>query len=296
MSEANGLLPPRAASRSVRIGRVSDDYRTINRANWDERAPAHAASPGYEVADLVADANRLSGVVSFDRPLLGDISGKRGVHLQCHIGTDTVSLSRLGATMTGLDFSPAALLEARRIAQACGQQIEFVHSDVFDAVPALGEGQFDLVYTGIGAIGWLPDIARWARVVSDLLVPGGRLFMREGHPMLFTLADARPDRLLVVDHPYFERAEPTVWDEPGTYVETDQEFRHTVTHEWAHGLGEVVTALLNAGMELTGLAEHQSVPWQALEGQMVPIGGGEYQLDERPWRLPHSYTVQAVKG
>jgi SAM-dependent methyltransferase len=274
---------------------VADEYLRINRANWDERAPAHAASPGYQVAELIADPTMLSGVVAFDRPRLGDIAGLRGVHLQCHIGTDTLSLSRLGATMTGLDFSPPALAEARRISAACGQQIEFVESNVYDSVDALGKERFDLVYTGIGAIGWLPDIARWARTVAALLVPGGRLFMREGHPMLFTLADGRIDGLLVVEHPYFEMADPLIWDEPGTYVETDVDFQHTVTHEWNHGLGEIVTALLDAGMAITGLVEHQSIPWEGLPGQMDPIGGGEFRLSDRPWRLPHSYTIQAVK-
>jgi SAM-dependent methyltransferase len=275
---------------------VAEDYLQINRANWDERAPAHAASPGYQVAELIADPTMISGVVAFDRPLLGDIAGLRGVHLQCHIGTDTLSLSRLGATMTGLDFSPPALAEARRISAACGQQIEFVESNVYDAAEALGRERFDLVYTGIGAIGWLPDIARWARTVAALLVPGGRFFMREGHPMLFTLADGRTDGLLVVEHPYFETADPQIWDEPGTYVETDVEFQHTLTHEWNHGLSEVITALLDAGLEITGLAEHQSIPWEGLPGQMDDIGGGEYRISDRPGRLPHSYTVQAVKS
>ena len=272
-----------------------NEYQALNRANWDERAAPHAASKDYRVAAFADDPAHLSYVVRFDLPLLGDIRGLRGVHLQCHIGTDTVSLARLGATMTGVDFSPASLTEARRIAELAGTPVEYVESDVYHAPDHLGRGGFDLVYTGIGALCWLPDIRRWAAVVAGLLRPGGRLFLREGHPMLWTLADRRPDGLLVVEHPYFETAAPTVWDEGGTYVETDATFVHNLTHEWNHGLGEIVGALLEVGMELTMLDEHDSVPWEALPGQMERLDGGEWRLAERPERLPHSYTLQAVK-
>lgn len=274
---------------------MSDDYRTVNRASWDERAPAHAASPDYAFDRFVADPEFLSDVVRFDLPLLGQVAGQRGVHLQCHIGTDTISLSRLGARMTGLDFSGAAVEQARSLAAAAGADVDFVEADVYRAAEVLPAGAFDLVFTGIGALCWLPDVRRWAEVVARLLAPGGRLFLREGHPMLWALADPRPDGLLVVEHPYFERAEPTVWDEGGTYVETDVVFEHNVTHEWNHGLGETVTALLDQGLRLTGLVEHDSVPWDALPGQMERVPGGEWRLADRPWRLPHSYTLQAVR-
>jgi SAM-dependent methyltransferase len=272
-----------------------DDYRSVNRANWEERAPAHAASPEYAVREFVEDRRRLSSVVEFDRPLLGDLTGVRGVHLQCHIGTDTLSLARLGARMSGLDFSPAALQVARDLAAAAGADIDYHEADVYEAPDVLGRGAFDLVFTGVGALCWLPDVARWAEVVAALLKPGGRLFIREGHPVLWALGDPRPDGLLTLEFPYFERAEPMIWDEPGTYVSTDVEFSSTVTHEWNHGLGEIVGSLLSAGMHLTGLVEHRSVPWEGLPGQMTPLGGGEWQLSDRPWRLPHSYTLQAVK-
>src|SRR5215472_5746876 len=167
-----------------------EDYLAVNMANWDERVPAHVASEGYEVARFVSDPAFISDVVRFDQPRLGDVRGLRGVHLQCHIGTDTISLARLGAGMTGLDFSPASLAQARRIAGLAGADVRFVEAAVYDAAAALGPEPFDLVYTGIGALGWLPDIARWAQVVAGLLRPGGRLFIQEGHPMLWALDDA----------------------------------------------------------------------------------------------------------
>jgi SAM-dependent methyltransferase len=272
-----------------------DEYRAVNRANWDERAPAHAASPDYAVDRFLTDPAFISRVVDFDRPLLGDLSGVRAVHLQCHIGTDTLSLSRLGARMSGLDFSAAAVTQARSLAAAAGADIDFHEADVYDAPDILGRGQFDLVFTGIGALCWLPSVERWAAVVAALLKPGGRLYIREGHPVLWALDDSRADQLLALEFPYFETAEPMVFDEPGTYVETDVDFSHTVTQEWNHGLGEIVGSLLACGMELTGLVEHQSVPWEALPGQMTRFDSGEWQLTDRPWRLPHSYTLQARK-
>lgn len=277
------------------MGDVSDNYQDVNRAAWDERAAAHAASPDYRFEQFRTDPTYLSDVVRFDLPRLGSIAGLRGVHLQCHIGTDTIALARLGAQMTGLDFSSASLAEARRLAAELGHDIDFVEAELYAATDALEQGSFDLVFTGIGALGWLPDITRWAAVVAGLLAPGGRLFLREGHPILFALADPRPDGLLVVEYPYFEHAEPSVWDEPGTYVETDTEFQHTLTHEWNHGMGEIVTALLSAGLTITALEEHDSVPWNALEGYMELLPDGEYRLTDRPGRLPLSYTLQAVK-
>jgi SAM-dependent methyltransferase len=280
--------------RGVEDSGVSD-YRDVNRASWDERAPAHAASPDYNLQGFVDDPGFLSEVVRFDRPLLGGVSGLRGVHLQCHIGTDTISLSRLGARMTGLDFSPASIEQARALAARTGDEVSFVESDVYDAVAALGGEEFDLVFTGIGALGWLPSISRWAATVGALLKPGGRLFIREGHPMLWSLADSRPDGLLVVDLPYFERDEPSVWEDGGTYVQTDVVFTANTTHEWNHGLGEIVTALQSEGLQITGLVEHDSVPWEALPGQMTKDDHGEWRLTDRPWRLPASYTLQAAK-
>ncbi len=268
-----------------------DDWLATNRANWDERAAPHAASPDYAVERFRSDPAFLSDVVRFDLPRLGDVAGRRGVHLQCHIGTDTLSLHRLGARMTGLDFSPAALAQARAL---CGDAVTFVEASVYDALDVLPAGAFDLVFTGIGALCWLPDIAGWAAVVAGLLAPGGRLFLREGHPMLWA-SDERPDGSVVVDFPYFERPEPTVWDEGGTYVETDHVFATTVSVEWNHGLGEIVSALLAQGLTLTMLTEHDSIPWNGLPGLMEPVGAGEYALRERRERLPLSYTLQAVK-
>jgi SAM-dependent methyltransferase len=281
--------------RGAVMVQLVERYVEINRANWDERAPAHAASPDYAVQRFIEDPTFLSDVVRFDLPRLGDLRGLRGVHLQCHIGTDTISLARLGGRMTGLDMSPASLAQARLLAAQAGPGVEFVEAEVYRAVAVLGREAFDFVFTGIGALCWLPSIRRWAGVVAELLVPGGRLFLREGHPMLWALEEDRSDGLLAVEYPYFERDEPIVFDAQGTYVETEATFTQNLTHVWNHGLGEIVTALLEAGLDLTMLVEHDSVPWEALPGQMTTLDLHERRLTDRPWRLPHSYTLQAIK-
>jgi SAM-dependent methyltransferase len=271
-------------------------YRELNRANWDERVPAHVASPGYSVSRFLEDPGHLSDVVRYDLPRLGEVAGLRGVHLQCHIGTDTVSLARLGASMTGLDFSGPAVVAARSLAVATGADAAFVQAELYDALQVLDEGRYDFVYTGIGALCWLPDIRRWASIVGSLLRPGGRVFLREGHPMLWALDDERDDDLLVVKYPYFETADPILFTDGGTYVETDAVFEHNTTASWNHGLGEIITALIDAGLAITGLEEHDSVPWEALPGKMVQAGDpAEWRLAQAPRRLPHSYTLQALK-
>lgn len=274
--------------------RAVDRSARINRANWDERAPAHAASPGYSRQQFIDDPSFVSSVVRFDLPRLGDIRGLRGVHLQCHIGTDTISLARLGASMTGVDFSWKAVEAARKLASETTADAAFVQSDVYLAAEVLEAGVFDLVYTGVGSLSWLPDIRRWGGVVADLLRPGGRLFIREDHPVLLS-AKAR-DGLLTLERPYFEQSEPNVATSGATYVGTDETVAHAVTKWWNHGIGEIITSLLDAGMRIVEFTEHDSVPWSALSGAMESVGGGEYRLIDRPQRLPHSYTLQAVKG
>lgn len=193
--------------------------------------------------------------------------------------------------------------------------MDFVEADVYAAPEALGTGKWD-VFTGIGALGWLPDIKRWAKTVAALLKPSGELFIREGHPVLFTIGEEDRERL-VVEYPYFETEEPIVSDVPSTYVRLEMEgkkFESRKTVEWNHGLGEIVSAVLEVGMRVTMLVEHKSVPWNALPGMMVDVGGGEFAflylgafahsnplvigewaLKEDRDRMPLSYTLRAVK-
>jgi SAM-dependent methyltransferase len=275
---------------------MSDDWRSMNLANWESRVPLHTAPDGYELAAF-DDPEYLSPVVRYDLPRLGRLDGLDVVHLQCHIGTDTVSLARLGArSVTGLDFSPAALEAGRALAQRASADVRFVESDLYDAVGALDRRTFDVVYTGIGAICWLPDIRRWAGVVAELLRPGGRLFIREGHPVLWAMCDPRPDGLLVLEYPYFE-TDGTVFVENDSYAGTGT-VAAPESVSFNHGLGEIFTALTEAGLRVTALEEHREVPWNPLGDAMIPSPDfeEEWVLAEGADRMPLTYTLRAVKG
>jgi SAM-dependent methyltransferase len=272
---------------------MADEWRAINRANWESRVSVHLGPGGYDLAAF-DDPSHLSRVVRYDLPRLGRLDDLDVVHLQCHLGTDTVSLARLGArSTTGLDFSPSAVIEARKLATRAGANVTFVEGDVYDAVELLGAHRFDLVYTGIGAIGWLPSIRRWAEVVAGLLRPGGRLFIREGHPVLWTMSDPRPDRLLLVKYPYFE-TEGVVFREETSYTGTGT-VSAPESVSFNHGLGEIFMALRDVGLVMTSFDEHREVPWNALGDAMVesPDFPGEFVLAERRDRLPLTYTLQA---
>jgi SAM-dependent methyltransferase len=284
---------PCDATRGI-VGCMGESYVEVNRANWDSRVPLHAR--GYGLEQLRADPACLSGTVRFDQPRLGDVRGLELVHLQCHIGTDTLSLARLGAKVTGLDFSGPALGVARELARDCGAEISYVEGELYDAVAKLGAARFDVVYTGIGALCWLPSIERWAATVSQLLKPGGRLFMREGHPILWALCNPRPDELLVLEYPYFETPEGTEFIETKTYVEHEGELAAPRSISFNHGIGEILTAIMRSGLTLTAFEEHQSVPWDPFGSAGSRDEHGEYSLREHPERIPATYTLQATKS
>lgn len=269
------------------------DYFTANRLNWDERARIHAASRSYDLDAYIRDPARISDVVSFDREALGDLKGMDALHLQCHIGTDTLSLARLGAnSITGLDQSEESLAVARDLFARTNTSGRFVQANAYDAAAALHE-QYDLVFTGVGALNWLPDIKRWAATVAKLLRPGGRLYLREGHPMLWAMADTT-DGTLRVEYPYFETLEPMAFDEVETYTDQDAPLVSTRTYEWNHGLGEIVTAVIDAGLVLTSLTEHDGLEWQMFPNMVLE--GKQYKLPiEQRDLCPMMYTLEAKK-
>ncbi|MBW3561116.1 MAG: class I SAM-dependent methyltransferase [Actinobacteria bacterium] len=272
-----------------------DEHRELNLAFWNDRVAFHA-EVGYELHHY-DDPSYVSDVVSFDRRYLPDVAGKRLVHLQCHIGTDTVSWARLGANVTGYDFSEPAIEAARGLARRAHVEAEFVHGEFYDAVQRLGDGRFDIVYTGVGALCWLPDIAGWARTVRELLAPGGRLYIREAHPILWALDDERDDDVLVVRYPYFETMQPLVFDQDdGTYVGPPTSFQHNVTHEWNHGIGEILSAVLDEGLEIRVYEEHREIEWRPWELFEATAAGKRYALPGSVAdRVPLMYTLVAER-
>ncbi|PCN49428.1 methyltransferase type 12 [Curtobacterium sp. 'Ferrero'] len=276
---------------------VSVDWeqaRDTNRANWDDRVPIHEGA--YEI-DALHDPALRSGVVRDDLPVLrrwvpgGTLDGLDVCHLQCHIGTDTVSLAREGARLTGVDFSPAALDSARGLADRLGLDVTWVETDVLDARAAV-TGDFDVVYTSIGTICWLDDLDRWAAQVAALLRPGGVFFIRDGHPALYAL-DEEADEL-VSRYRYFADGTAQQWEDAGTYA-GDGEVAHTRTYEWPHPLSEVVNALLGAGLRLRSLNEGRTLPWR-FSPRMEETGDGNFAWPgaDRD-RVPTTFTIVATR-
>jgi len=264
-----------------------DEWLEANRANWDERVPIHAGGEFYDVASFKEGQERMR---PFEIEEVGDVSGRDLVHLQCHFGIDTLSWARRGARVVGLDFSAPAVEEASKLAAELGLDAEFVRSDVYDARSALGGRDFDVVYTGLGALNWLPDIRRWAGVVAALLRPGGFLYLSEFHPITWVFGDDD----LTVANDYFQAEEPEVWDEPGTYADLEAETVHNTTYEWNHTLGDVVSAVIEARLVLEFLHEHDYTlfpRWPFLEKS----GFDAYRLPEGAPRLPLMYSLRARK-
>jgi SAM-dependent methyltransferase len=258
-----------------------------NRANWDARVPVHLR--GYDLDHLRRGGQRLAG---FEYAAI-DVAGRDVLHLQCHIGTDTICLARHGARAVGLDLSGASVAAARELAAECGVDVEYVESDVYAAVEALGGRRFDVVYTGKGALCWLPDLHRWARVVAELLRPGGVLYAIDFHPLLLAAADPQPEHGLLLDGNYLG-AGPERYDSPDTYAGRGALSGSTVSYEWAHGLDEVLDAVLSAGLRLTAFVEHDVSCWRRFPG-MTDLGDGWFGLPNGAPRLPLMFSVRAVQ-
>ncbi len=265
-----------------------DDWRRVNRAWWDERAPHHVASELYDVDGFRAGQSRLR---PFERQELGDVAGRELVHLQCHFGLDTLSWARLGARVTGLDFSAPAVEAAARLAGEAGLDARFVCADLYDAVAALGR-TYDIVYTGIGALCWLPDIPRWAGVVAELLEPAGVLYLVEVHPIVDMLGDED----LTVRHPYVHD-EPIAGDEPGSYATAQgPPFANVATRSWNHPLSRVIGSLIDAGLSLELLHEHPYTVYRRWPFMRQDPDGRRFWLPDEYPALPLLYSLRARRG
>jgi SAM-dependent methyltransferase len=269
---------------------MRDEWADLNRRWWDERAPLHVGSEFYDVPAFVADSE-VSTLRPFEIDEVGEVRGRTLVHPQCHFGLDTLSWARRGAQVTGIDFSDAAIGAATDLATRAGLGAEFVAGNVYDAVDLVGGRTFDVVYTGLGAINWLPDIDRWARVMAALAAPGGMLYLAEFHPLHSILGDDD----LTVAYPYFhDRDAPLEFDEPGTYADLEATTEHNRTVEWTHGLGAVVTAIIDAGLTIELLHEFDYTlfpRWPFL----VKGDRDTYRLPEGMPSIPLMYSLRARK-
>ncbi len=253
-----------------------DDALRSNRELWDAWTKINAASAFYDV-DSFRNGARPIRLSDYELDEVGPVGGRSLLHLQCHFGLDTLSWARLGADVTGADFSREAIGAARALAAEVGIPAKFVLSNLYDLPDAL-EGRFDIVYTSRGVLGWLPDIAGWARVAAHFVKPGGFFYVTEIHPVaqVFENEGVAAGELRL-RYPYWSHREALRFEVHGSYADRTAPTDGLIEHGWDHSLGEIVTALVDAGLRIDFLHEYDFVDWPVdflVEG------------DDGRWRLP----------
>lgn len=271
-----------------------DEFRSHlqdNRALWDEWTRVHEASAFYDLEGFKRGGVRLR---PFEIEDVGDVAGKTLLHLQCHFGIDTLSWARLGAKVTGVDFSERGIELARRVAEELGIEATFVQADIYD-LPKVLEGEFDVVYTSRGALGWLPDIDRWGEIAAGYVKPGGVLYVHEGHPFIW-IFEEEPSGLPALDlrYPYWT-GDPMSFPVEGSYADPTAEVDAEVEHGWNHSLGEIVTALARNGLRIEFLREEDFLDWE-IKG-LVRGEDGYWRLPpDLPGSFPLSFTLKARRS
>ena len=269
------------------------DYFEANRVQWDDRASIHLESEFYDVDGWLRDR---PGPRAHETATLGQVDGLTLVHLQCHFGLDTLAFARAGATVTGLDFSPVAIAAARDIAERAGlgERATFVCANIEDAPAALGHATFDIVYVSLGALCWLPSVTRWAHAVGPLLAPGGRLYLHDGHPLSWSLADED----MTLQYTYFEEPDPFVADDTrGSHRPVASLAPCRASYQWNHSLGEIVTALIENGLRMVELTEHDWTVWERWPWLVQHGHGHDTRWAFPPGvpRVPLSFTLLAER-
>jgi SAM-dependent methyltransferase len=272
--------------------RRPDRYIETNRATWDAWAKLHAVSEFYDLEGFRAGRRGRDRLDALERRLVGDVAGKSLLHLQCHIGLDTVAWARRGAVSTGVDFSPAALAVARALAADLNVTATFVESDVYD-LPGRLRGTFDVVFTSNGVLCWLPDLERWARVIAHFLEPGGRFCLIEGHPFALVFDDAGPGPELRASYPYFHSPVPMRSEQRGSYAVPDAPI-DSLTYQWAHPVSDVLGALLRAGLRIETFEEYPYVGW-AMFPWMIKRPDGAWELPVGAHSVPLMFSLTASK-
>jgi 2-polyprenyl-3-methyl-5-hydroxy-6-metoxy-1,4-benzoquinol methylase len=261
-----------------------NNYLDTNRKTWNEKTRVHLESAFYDVPGFLEGKSSLNEI---ELGLLGDVTGKSILHLQCHFGQDTLSLARLGAQVTGVDLSDAAIAAARTLAQQTGLEAEFICSDVY-ALPSRLNEQFDIVFTSYGVIGWLPDLDKWAKVVAKFLKPGGRFVFVEFHPVVW-MFDMNFERIA---YRYFNSG-AIVEKEQGTYADRQADLQ-PLTITWNHSLADVVNSLIVSGLEINTLNEYDYSPQNCFLPN-VEAAPGKYRIGHLNDFIPMTFSVVATK-
>jgi SAM-dependent methyltransferase len=260
------------------------NYLEINKNTWNQKTEVHLKSEFYNLPEFLKGKSSLN---SIELNLLGDVKGKSILHLQCHFGQDTLTLSRMGAEVTGVDFSEKAIAKARALTQTLNLKAQFVCCDVYDTPKYIHE-KFDIVFTSYGTIGWFPDLNKWAEVISKILRPGGQFIMADFHPVVWMFDN---DFKGVLYH-YFN-TEAIIEDESGTYADREAEIANqTIT--WNHPTSELLNVLITNGLELNSFNEFDYSPYNCFN-ETEEFEPNKFRIKHLENKIPMVYSLSATK-
>jgi SAM-dependent methyltransferase len=263
-----------------------EEYFKVNKCRWNELVAIHANSEEYDLNGFIAGKNSLHRI---ELEYLGDVTGKRLLHLQCHFGLDTISWARLRAIATGVDFSEKAIELAREIAKKVNVDVDFVCSNIYE-LPQVLHGLYDIVITSYGVLCWLNDMDEWARIIANYLKPGGVFLLVESHPFMWVFDDVSEE--IRQKYSYWHSDEPLSWEEDGTYANEEAKVVNKKKYEWQHTVSDILNALIKAGLTIEEIREYPELVWRYLPASK--------RVDEEYFRipgdpLPQTWSVYASK-
>jgi len=260
------------------------DYIAINRNSWNNKVPYHLQSKMYDLEGFIAGK---SSLMEIELGLLGDITGKKILHLQCHFGLDSMSLSRMGAFVTGVDFSDVAITEAKKLATSIGVDTQFICCDIYSLPTSLID-KFDIVYTSYGTIGWLPDLQKWGSIIAHFLKPEGKFVFVEFHPVLWMF----DDKIDKIGYNYFNDG-PIVETFSGTYADKKAPLNQQYVN-WNHGTSEVLNSIIQNGLEIHSFDEYDFSPYDILHNS-IEIAPNRFQAEHIGNKIPLVFSITAQK-
>lgn len=261
-----------------------NDYLEINKKSWNNKIDTHLKSEFYDLDNFLKGKTSLNNI---ELEILGDVTGKTILHLQCHFGQDTISLTRLGAEVTGVDFSDKAIESAKKIAKETNANTTFICCDIYDLSQHLNK-QFDIIFTSYGTIGWLPDLDKWAKIISKFLKPNGQFVFVEFHPVVWMF----DDNFEKIFYRYFNSG-PIIESENGTYADKTAEISHEYV-VWNHSLSEVINSLIKNGLEIKLLNEYDYSPYNCFN-KTNEFETKKYRIEHLGNKIPMIYSVVAEK-
>jgi len=267
-----------------------DEHTKANRDLWDEWTLMHEDSKEYDVEGFIKGKPTLNPIEIRE---LGSVEGKSLLHLQCHFGLDTMSWARLGADVTGVDFSERAIKLAQRLSNSTGIKAEFIQANIYD-LPSMLDEKFDIVFTSEGVLVWLPDLVEWAKIISKFLKRGGKFYIREGHPFSKIFDDEIETNEFKIRYPYFTPKEPFHFKGAETYTESTRKIEPMDWYEWNHSISEIINSLIEAGLKIDFFNEYTYISSKVFPF-LIQREDGNWTLPKDMGEMPLQFSLQATK-